>query len=149
MIIDIKNATTRKQKRRLSNIAHFLAEHMIPAKTRDKLFLTVTILNDLGGDDVDGFTDLLHYDKDEIEIHVEVLRDLNEDEIVRTLAHEMVHVKQYACHQLVDAPSHHMKWKGELFPYDENAPWELEAYSLEHKLMDMINHYEQEIKTTN
>ncbi len=147
MIIEIKNATTRKQKRRINNVPQLLAEHMIPAKTRDKLFLTVSILNDLQDDGVDGFTDLIYCDKDEIEIHVEVLRDIDEEEIIKTLAHEMVHVKQYACKQLTDAPNHMMKWKGQLLPYEDNAPWEQEAYSREQELIQLI--YEHEEKITN
>jgi hypothetical protein len=63
---------------------------------------------------------------------------LDRRKILLTLAHEAVHVRQYAFGQLADIknkPS--KKWLGRMFDedYDYNRqPWELEASHLEHKL---------------
>jgi len=62
--------------------------------------------------------------------------------IMKYLAHELVHVKQYALGEMVDVPSGGCMWKGQLYPDDKvmaadrtiykweyfEAPWELEAY---------------------
>ena len=66
---------------------------------------------------------------------VEVKRDLNEEEKIMSIAHEMVHIRQYATGQLNDEMT---IWQGEsvnsdLIPYLEQ-PWEMEAYDLGEKL---------------
>lgn len=67
-------------------------------------------------------------------------------ELIQALAHEMVHVKQYATGELEDHLDGQLFWKDELHkgvvsyggdPDDEDAPpWEKEAYSLEADLYD-------------
>lgn len=72
-----------------------------------------------------------------------------DDSLVRTLAHEMVHVKQHARNELRHGPMMYArggyvptsKWNGEVWLpkgkqcdyYD--APWEIEAYGLEGALV--------------
>ena len=67
------------------------------------------------------------------------------DEMIKTLAHEMVHVKQHAKNELQSGImvaargglKMHSKWKGEIWKpkarqdayYD--SPWEIEAYGME------------------
>ena len=55
------------------------------------------------------------------------------EEMMQTLAHEMVHAKQYLRRELYGCP---MSWKGakpRKYSYD-NSPWEQEAYALEEQL---------------
>jgi hypothetical protein len=55
------------------------------------------------------------------------------EEMMQTLAHEMVHAKQYLRRELC---GYSMAWKGRKprnYKY-ENAPWEKEAYRLEEEL---------------
>jgi hypothetical protein len=66
---------------------------------------------------------------------VEVKRDLNEEEKLMSIAHELVHIRQYATGQLNEEMT---LWQGEsvnsdLIPYLEQ-PWEIEAYELGDKL---------------
>lgn len=62
--------------------------------------------------------------------------------MLRTLAHELVHVKQYARNELVDpARGNYKKWNGKvhsdiLIKYKE-LPWEQEALRLERELYKM------------
>ena len=61
---------------------------------------------------------------------------LNRKLMLKTLAHEMVHVKQYAKGELKDyLISNKSKWKGEVFIHDEVEywfqPWEIEAHGME------------------
>ncbi len=77
-----------------------------------------------------GFCD--YYEDDAIII---IDRYLSVEDIIRTLFHEMVHVKQYDAGRLEHGSSG--IWLGVLCegPY-EDLPWELEAYQLEQKMMD-------------
>lgn len=59
---------------------------------------------------------------------IEVNRNDPEDEILKTLAHELIHCRQYAKQELNEEMS---VWRGERIdadelPYDEQ-PWEIEA----------------------
>lgn len=67
---------------------------------------------------------------------IEVDRKLNISELVTTICHEMVHVKQYARNEMTDEliESGHAVWKGrKIHPktgyYD--LPWEKEAYKMQ------------------
>jgi hypothetical protein len=87
------------------------------------------------------------------------LRRGAEDDLIQTLAHEMVHVKQYAKNE-------HMKrfatakgglriesvWLGKTWrpkPYESgyyDAPWEIEAYGREVGLMHHWNSHNEKLK---
>lgn len=62
---------------------------------------------------------------------------LSRKETLLAIAHEMVHVKQYAKGELKDyfRPSRMIGWKGEKFSAEEidywEQPWEIEAYGRE------------------
>ena len=61
-------------------------------------------------------------------------KNLSIDDLVTTIAHEMVHVKQYARNELTHINGKHM-WKSRLYNEDYyNSPWEKEAYALEEGL---------------
>lgn len=146
MIITIKGVRSKTQKKMLMKAVTFFAEHLIPKRTRDKICLTVYILNDLDSE-ADGFTELINYDSYDIDFVVEVLRDIDEEEILKTLAHEMVHVKQYALQELVESKRGVMKFRGEKYEGDDiNAPWEIEAYEREKQLLELYYGAQKDIQ---
>jgi hypothetical protein len=53
-----------------------------------------------------------------------------------TIAHEMVHIKQFARGEFDDLGGTKFKWKSKIFTNVEyaTAPWELEAYKMEKEL---------------
>lgn len=58
---------------------------------------------------------------------IEINRLLNKEEKLKTLAHEMVHVKQYSLGYLNESMT---RWRGKKVSTDieyENKPWEIEA----------------------
>ena len=91
-----------------------------------------------------GFCD---YEGDDVVITLS--RRLNTNDVVRTLFHEMVHVKQHHDGRLVHGrPS---MWMG--VPHTEiyeNLPWELEAFDLENKMVELfsVDNYTSELSTT-
>jgi len=66
---------------------------------------------------------------------IELKQRQTKDELLITIAHEMVHVKQYIYNELNDEQSlwHGVKYDSDKIPYDEQ-PWEIEAESLAHNL---------------
>lgn len=79
---------------------------------------------------------LCDYDEDEIAIVVS--KSLSDCDMVRTLFHEMVHLKQYVEGRLeVGSPQ---RWLGKVYDWDyENMPWEVEAFDLEQKMVDIYS----------
>jgi len=66
---------------------------------------------------------------------ISVNSDLSEEDIIKTVLHEMVHVKQYHKGELSLKKQEKVwrgaKWEGEDY---REFPWELEAYELEEEL---------------
>ena len=80
-----------------------------------------------------GFCD---YDEDEVSITIS--RNLSEADTIRTIFHELVHVKQYEDGRLeAGIPQ---RWMGNEYDEDyENLPWEIEAFDLEQKMVDIYS----------
>lgn len=77
---------------------------------------------------------------------IEIDKDLTDDEQIRTLAHEMVHLKQYAYGELNEEMT---VWCGkkvdsDAIPYN-SQPWEIEAFGigdiLYEEFMNEYRHY--------
>lgn len=71
------------------------------------------------------------------EFTIEVARDDPKEEILKTLAHEMVHVRQYARNELNETMT---LWRGRRVNSDElpyrEQPWEVEAFELGDRLAE-------------
>jgi hypothetical protein len=71
--------------------------------------------------------------------YIEIATKLSQEERLRTLAHEMVHLRQYRKNQL-QFKKNQMHWKGQAYIVENeyemytSAPWELEAYEMEEVL---------------
>ena len=72
------------------------------------------------------------------EFTIEVANNLSLKELVTTLCHEMVHVKQYARNEMDE---YGKKWKKKVVPEGTNyydLPWEKEAYRMQDKLAQLV-----------
>ena len=71
---------------------------------------------------------------------IEVDKTLKLRQLIMTLIHEMVHVKQFARNEMVDYPTNgRYRWKSKTVPQNisyEEMPWEREASRLQEKLTD-------------
>jgi hypothetical protein len=111
----------------------FYGKHLIPSKRlRENISITIKFnskLNYWGLAYIDEFD--LHPNRPR-EFVVEIHPWLGAALILKTLAHEMVHIKQYAKCEINDSLS---KWKGQRIDSDNldyySHPWEMEAYSME------------------
>ena len=73
---------------------------------------------------------------------IEVNKQLKQEEVLRALAHEMVHVKQCRTNQIKYVKDD-VLWEGKKYPTRENvksieiylrSPWEIEAYTREESM---------------
>ena len=71
---------------------------------------------------------------------IEVNKTLKLRQLIMTLIHEMVHVKQFARNEMIDYPTNgRYRWKSKTVPQNipyEKMPWEREASRLQEKLTD-------------
>ncbi len=69
-----------------------------------------------------------------------IAKGLTKKEIVSTIAHEMVHVKQYARNELTHVNGKHM-WKSKIYKRVNywTCPWEKEAVGLEEELSTFVH----------
>lgn len=68
---------------------------------------------------------------------LEIRKGLSLYELISTVCHEMIHVKQYARKELSLTPTGQNKWKAKQIPEKveyENLPWEKEAFKKEEAL---------------
>ena len=128
-VLDVNVTGGNKIKRELvEELARFVHAKLMPRKA-------VEVNIDIGDYEVFGLCGQI----DDYEYEIE-LKDTSVTQMLITLAHEMVHVKQYARNelkQLVRQPMY--RWKKEYLPLDTpyfDQPWEKEAYDLEEKLYD-------------
>ena len=76
---------------------------------------------------------------DNREFEIELDKNVSIVELVETLCHEMVHIRQYVRKKLNDSGT---KWDNQQINSEEidyhDLPWEKEAYNLEEKLTQMV-----------
>jgi hypothetical protein len=94
------------------------------------------ILKKLRG--VDGYCSMK--DEEKRTFAIEADKTLKLRQLIMTLIHEMVHVKQFARNEMIDYPINgRHRWKTKTIPentpYDK-MPWEREAVRLQEKLTD-------------
>lgn len=76
-------------------------------------------------------------DYDEDEIVISIAKRLSVENVIRTLFHELVHVKQYSDGRLENGSP--QMWCGVIYEDKyENLPWEVEAFDLEEKMMKLF-----------
>lgn len=121
----------------------YFASQLLTPQLKSHIVVTVKFIKDLpvcGFTEVDG-----HNSKGKPrEFILEIQKNLNEKELLKTLAHEMCHVKQYAYGQLDEQGT---KWLSRKYDHDNvpynKRPWEKEAYKIEERL------YKQWLQTKN
>lgn len=82
----------------------------------------------------------LHRDKCR-DFGIQVNSKLCKKNQIKTLAHEMVHIKQFARGEFMELDRDKYKWKSRVLHLPESEymrfPWEVEAYNMENKLYEL------------
>ncbi len=129
---------TSMQKKLAKDIAKFCGEKLMSKRLAETLTVTIHFVADMG--DLEG--DCGYEDHDQLTVNPKefTIRIGNESKKLskqlRTICHEMVHVKQYAKGEMkyLWRPARHTKYNGEIYS-DEmdywDTPWEIEAFGRE------------------
>ena len=131
----------RKEKALLKEAAEFFASHLMDPRMVRNLVIDIEVRKDY---DVDGEC----VDEDGVQNprwFTIALKSQDINSMIKTLGHEMVHVKQYAKNELqsgVIVPARggmkmYSRWQGEIWKpkgkedHYFDSPWEIEAYGRE------------------
>lgn len=131
-IYGVKNAGFRKEMR--AALQSF--EQKLGLNDLDHIVIKVKMTKEL---DCYGICCIEYFDDDDnvIELSMEIQTGQTQDDIIHTLAHEMVHARQYIRGELDDEMS---VWRGKPVNSDdidyEEQPWEIEAEGIGDKLYD-------------
>jgi hypothetical protein len=107
----------------------FFADALLTNQLKKHIIIHVKFRKNL---DALGLTDVEDYNKSgkPREFVLDINRNQSEEEIIHTLAHEMVHVRQYAYGELNEEATY---WCGETCARDleyHQQPWEIEAHDV-------------------
>ena len=111
--------------------ALFYAEQLISPKLRENIYLRIKFNPKI---DVYGYASILEYNNSRKarEFEIELHPGIGAAEILKCLAHEMTHIKQYAYNETNETLT---RWRGNKVDSDVvdywNQPWEIEAYGME------------------
>ena len=135
MIISISGAS-KSQKKHISSIVNFCIKNMMPRMTNIEIQVKLKVLkgNVYGYCLADPEGDAERGDRPRV-FELEVEKNLPLRKLLETIAHEMVHVKQYARGELYEGSrtSQH-RWQGKWLKKDPkywDQPWEIEAHGRE------------------
>ena len=141
MQITITGTVGKRAKAKLEEATRFFAAKLMDPRMVRNLMIDLEIRKDLDvcGEciDEDGCRNPRFF--------TITLKRQDIDEMIKTLGHEMVHVKQHAKNELQSGImvasrgglKMHSKWKGEIWKPSRkqdayfDAPWEIEAYGME------------------
>ena len=140
----------------ITEAALFFIDTLIPKENSENLYISFEIDPDIEYDGMcvndDELDDELGgFDHEEIDLnrcYTITFRRFNPkkmNEVIRILAHEMVHVKQYVMDELTGVT--YARWMGKDYIDEDNpysyydSPWEIEAYGREIGLIKRWNDY--------
>jgi hypothetical protein len=127
--------STRKTQKIVKDLTRFCAEMLMSKRMADSLLIRVEFIKDLDNQ-YDGDCEYVDEESRPKEFLIRVNDSLKLSKKLRTICHEMVHVKQYATGEMkyMWRPARHTKFQGTLYP-DEleywDSPWEIEAFGRE------------------
>lgn len=135
MKLRIVNCPDKDFKPYVEKAIRFYGQNLISKRLLDNIHIKLKFNPNL---DVHGFASVEDYNSSgkPREFLIEVHSWIGAKEILKTLAHEMVHVKQFAYQETNDSLS---VWKGMRVDSDSmdyyDHPWEVEAYGMDTTLL--------------
>lgn len=145
MVLTIKGCKNPLLKDKVVMASYFYARELLSTQMIKHIVVNIefrTTIKDLGNCMIAEFND---WNKARV-FDIQLKRHKTDESTLRTLAHEFVHLKQFAKGELNDENT---KWKGQLIceetPYSD-LPWEVEASSLEPILFGLFEQHLEEAK---
>jgi len=136
MDVEVTGHRSNKLKSELAVAAEYYASLLMPRRICKNTSLTIQLKNRLAHD-ATGYCEYSVKDGPYREFTIELNKKLEEEEIFKYLAHEMVHLKQFALGELNDGTivGRNARWQSKHFDEKKidywDQPWEIEAYGRE------------------
>lgn len=137
MDITVTGVRSKKTKRIIAKAAEFYGSLLLSKRMANTICLDIKLMKKLDDPDTEGYCQFIERDVGYRLFEIELLKDVPLEEILRNLAHEMVHLKQFATGELDYnvKPAHISKWHGlsvnEKTVNYWDLPWEIEAFGRE------------------
>jgi len=141
-MIDVKVKGGSKWQRSMSkSMVEFAAHYLMSGRLANTLTVKVKIIDDLWQKD-HCHADCIYVDSDyrPKEFLIRVDGGMMERPFLETIAHEMVHIKQYARDEMRELYDGRHRFLGSYYDSDLNyweQPWEIEAHGRERGLFEM------------
>ena len=122
MLVDIQGTSRKK-----TSLIRKVIEYMMNELKLKNIFIDVEVSNLFVNEKAYGFCSC----QNKTEFLIELDQTLNVQELIETICHEMIHVKQYATGELVEKGKK-ILYKNCLYESSsDSSPWEKEAYEKE------------------
>ena len=122
MLVDIQGTSKKK-----TSLIRKVIEYMMNELKLKNIFIDVEVSNLFVNEKAYGFCSCQNVN----EFLIELDQTLNVQELIETICHEMIHVKQYATGELVEKGKK-ILYKNCLYESScDSSPWEKEAYEKE------------------
>lgn len=150
MKVYIRNAGNKDVGSVIKQAATFYGRTLLPRST-DELKVYIYLTNELKYREM-GVTEVVDFSLRPKHFNILLNKKLNGRRLFETLAHEMVHVKQYATNQMLDYLNHDgVRFNGKIHYMEEHEywmmPWEIEAFGMSYGLYKSFMDY-HELKPT-
>ena len=132
------NAKSKKQRQLVYNVVQHCYANLIKGYDVNIFIILKSSLSN----NLNGWCQHNHSNNFDIAID----SNLNHSTLIKTICHEMVHVKQGVKNELVESYNNKYcrMWKG--VEYKDEYPWEIEAYKLEKQLFSSFTEQYSEKK---
>jgi hypothetical protein len=140
MFIDIHGRSVKTPRFLVKKAAKFYGEYLMGKKLAENVNLTIDFQRFDDGSRDYAYCDWVDDNHRSRVFIITIDRSLSKKETLLALAHEMVHLKQYAKGELKDIfrPKRMTKWMGEMYDPKQSDywsdPWEREARGMEMEL---------------
>ena len=122
-----------KQRSLVESIVSHMADRILGSRLSRSVYCNFQIISNL---DADGWCEWMDDNLRPREFSVQIRKEQNYSQMILTVVHEMVHIRQMARSELYEIfrPRQMQVWKGKRLkkeiPYNKQ-PWEREAYRLQ------------------
>lgn len=132
MLVSISGISDNKFKKAMHQACEFYLSILLPKQIAKHIIIDIEVDRKLD-DDADGYCEVMGHNRlgKPREFSILLKKNKSKRYMLMTLAHEMVHVKQFATGELHESMN---VWKGKRMPSKTDywdTPWEVEAHGRE------------------
>jgi hypothetical protein len=139
MLIEIKGKAKHLKKKDIRKAVETFAGYLLSDKLSSRIELKIILSKKHLSKGIDGYCDWMDNSKSPRMFEIVVRPSLKSEDLLQLLAHEMVHLKQFAKNELFDySCGSKSRFNGKVYTRDKIdywfLPWEIEAYGRERGL---------------